>query len=177
MKSPNPAQVVWVVRAGKGDLSAAGFEQAGLAGLALPDVPSVRGMSRKQVIDTLRAVIPYSPGRAQSYGAVLYRFMHEISIGDRVVTPDSVRRELLCGTFVSDYFFDAPVVLPDFRHFRRVEWLGRTPWAEVQSQALRSVSAPSAVFHPAAQSLLLELPVWRLEAGCTLNPAKPRLDA
>jgi restriction system protein len=102
-----------------------------------------------------------SSGRGHTLAAILLRFVHDIEIGDQVMTPDPSSREVLCGVIAGPYELVERPDVPSYHHVRNVSWLGRVPRSELSQQALRSIGAPSPLYQPAAQAELAGLPLWR----------------
>ena len=55
---------------------------------------------------------------------MLFEFVHTVRIGDIVMTPHQVDREVYLGEVTGDYRFCDPSPVPDLRHLRDVEWWG-----------------------------------------------------
>jgi restriction system protein len=153
---------VWVIRAGKRGGYAEAFERAGIAGVALPNIPSVADMTPDQIREpAIQRLAAENPARASAYVSMLYRFAHEIEMGDLVVTPDGLLGELLLGRVVGTYEFDETPPVAGFNHLRRVAWLARRRREDVPPSVLPSLGAPMAVFAPGAQVALLALDAWQ----------------
>ena len=53
------------------------------------------------------------------------RFVKEISIGDVILMPDTPRGEVVLGVVEGGYAFDREIDPEQYRHRRRVRWIGR----------------------------------------------------
>jgi predicted Mrr-cat superfamily restriction endonuclease len=147
---------VWVVRAGPGSEHAVAFEKHGLVALGLDRVPNASGWPQGEVIARVAELLDESPAKASAYGSLLERFVHEVAVGDAVLTPDSGHSEVLVGVVVGPYEFLETPPVPGYPHVRRVKWQGRAAWNDLPAQVRRGISAPMAVFRPAAQDAVTE---------------------
>lgn len=71
-----------------------------------------------------RADRQMKPGSIAIQAGQLYRFVHEIKIGDGVVYPRKLDRSLRFGEIVGDYVHD-PEGAPAYPHRRAVRWSGQ----------------------------------------------------
>ena len=63
-------------------------------------------------------------GKAANVVGMVYKFRSVLSLGDRAVSYNPVKREYLVGTIESDYMYDVKT-LDGYPHLRRVKWDGR----------------------------------------------------
>lgn len=75
----------------------------------------------------------------------LYRFVHEMRIGDRVLYPRKCDRTLRWGEVVGPYVYDAEGA-GEFAHRRSVRWLGRLSRDEFTQGALYELGSTLALF-------------------------------
>ncbi|MGH9158956.1 MAG: hypothetical protein ACRD2X_03100 [Vicinamibacteraceae bacterium] len=158
---------VWVVHAGRRGRDARQFEAAGIVGLALPPVEDLATLNRSDALKAvMRALAHDKPGvlvqsgRDQSFATLLLRFVHEMEIGDRVITADRASGEVLLGIVTGGYRLAADPPVPSYYHIRSVHWLGRMRRADLPAQAARSIGAPSPLFRPGAEEQLRALEIW-----------------
>jgi restriction system protein len=114
---------IWAVRAGRDnqadhlfvhrDQLAIGFAAAGDARLLKPTRAAFRHAFGAQ---EAAGSIPIQAGQ-------LFRFAHEMKVGDAVVYPRKIDRTLRWGEVTGDYVFDS-VDGADFPHRRKVRWMG-----------------------------------------------------
>lgn len=74
----------------------------------------------------------------------LYRFVHEVQIGDYIVFPSKVNREINIGTVEGDYIYD-----PDAERYvqqRKVKWLKHFPRTAFSQGALYEVGSAMTFF-------------------------------
>lgn len=75
---------------------------------------------------------------------MLYRFVHEVQIGDYIVFPSKVNREINIGTVEGDYIYD-----PDAERYvqqRKVKWLKHFPRTAFSQGALYEVGSAMTFF-------------------------------
>jgi predicted Mrr-cat superfamily restriction endonuclease len=86
----------------------------------------------------------------------LLRFVHDIMVGDIVITPDGRRHELLIGTVAGPYRSARITALAAYPHTREVAWRLRIPRDALPVHLKHTLRAPMAVFQPGAQEGLRE---------------------
>ncbi len=78
----------------------------------------------------------------------IYRFVHEIQIGDYVVFPSKINRMINIGTVESEYYYN-PQLDDTMEHFvnrRKVKWLKHIPRTSFSQGALYEVGAAMSLF-------------------------------
>ena len=70
---------------------------------------------------------------------MIYRFVHEIKIGDYVVFPAKTERQIYIGEIVGDYYYEADA--PMYRQRRKVNWLKKVPRTSFSQAALYEVGS------------------------------------
>lgn len=75
----------------------------------------------------------------------LYRFVHEIKIGDLVAYPAKVNRQIHLGQIVGAYLFD-PDTEPGYTHARAVKWLKSFPRSQFTQGALYELGSAMSLF-------------------------------
>jgi restriction system protein len=166
-------QRIWAVRAGNAgqadhifiehDQVALSFSEAGGDASQLP--PS-RG-AFKEAFTRGGAVkassIPIQAGQ-------LYRFVHEMRIGDRVIYPRKCDRTLRWGEIVGPYVYD-PEGAGEFAHRRSVRWTARYSRDEFTQGALYELGSTLALFEVKSYS---DEFLRRFEAGA--GPAEEDIE-
>lgn len=119
----------WMVRSEGGTLTA-DFERSGCVALGWAQVGDLRAYKdRDQLRVKLADLYPHDkPRQLASVVGMLYRFCHELSVGDFAVSYDPERRLYLVGEITSDYEFDLDLLRYDdesWPHVRRVSWKGK----------------------------------------------------
>lgn len=114
---------LWMVRAGAGAGFFEEFERQGLVAVGWVEVGGLSGFrTREAFIDAVRRAYPM-----QKQGAVaitagqLYRFVHLMQPGDRVLTYNPEARQYLLGTVTGNYSYE-PNRLPALPNVRSVQW-------------------------------------------------------
>ncbi|MCC2095560.1 MAG: restriction endonuclease [Hyphomicrobiales bacterium] len=140
---------IWAVRAGSADEADAIFSQQdqiaiSSAGLDddIGDLPPVRGAFKELLAQSSRLAETAS---LPVYAGQLYRFVHEVRIGDRVIYPRKHDRTLHWGKVTGPYLYngDGPA---GFAHRRPVEWLGHASRDEFSPGALYELGAAMSFF-------------------------------
>ncbi len=142
---------MWVVRAGRRGRFAQDFRAAGIAAIGWAGFGDVGDRDRGAIVAAAREL--YGDRNAATTGGMLYRFAHEIAVGDWIVMPVSAPRELHAGRVTGPYEHRAEGRYP---HVRPVAWdqlFGRDELAPHIQQQLTSMLT---VFRPSAQDELRE---------------------
>ncbi len=105
-----------------------GFDyQRGLIAIGWPPLGDVSSLSRQNLIERIRRVYPNRMKRAH---ITIWRFWHEIRIGDKVIAKTGRRKMLAIGTVTREAFYDenlgkeraAGLTDDYFPNFIGVEW-------------------------------------------------------
>lgn len=75
------------------------------------------------------------PGAIPNNAGQLFRFVHEMKVGDIIVYPSKRDREIHLGRVESDYTYD-PKTEPSYPHVRAVKWLRSVPRTRFSQGAL-----------------------------------------
>jgi restriction system protein len=115
----------WMIRAGEGGYLAEKFAK-GYVAIGWHDLGD---LTKVQTADEIREKYlatwledKKAKGAANNDIAMIYKFRHEIKVGDWVVTYNREKREYLLGKITSDYLFNPELVDSDFPHVRKVKW-------------------------------------------------------
>jgi len=84
-------------------------------------------------------------GAINNWAGQLYRFVHEMKIGDYVAYPSKRDRMIHLGLIEGEYVFD-PVKAPDFFNIRRVRWLAKHPRTYFSQGALYEIGSALSLF-------------------------------
>jgi restriction system protein len=162
---------VWVIHAGRRGRDAQAFEEAGLVGLSLPPIADLAALPRDRAIASIEreleaeSALGLSSGRNRTFAAMLLRFIHDVRVGDHVMTPDPASSQVLAGEITGPYEFVERPPIAGYHHVRPVAWMGRLNRSELSVQARRSIGAPSPLYQPGAQEQLAALSLWRRRSG------------
>jgi restriction system protein len=138
-----------VVRAGHGGEFASDFETQGLVAVGFGQSVDASKFDRA----SLRAQFAKSTPELLERSAInaadqLYRFAHEIKVGDWVITPDSETRELLFGEVTGEYRTHLNAIMNDFCQSRKVSWQKRADRDLLPRRVLYSLGSSLTVFIP-----------------------------
>jgi predicted Mrr-cat superfamily restriction endonuclease len=112
----------WLIRAGEG---ASALDEMRVAGVIAVRYPQIQTDARTVPSAQIEQLIEES-GRTQP-GVRRVRlewFVHEVAIGDLVVTPDARRGNVWLATVTSDYMYSPTPPVAGYFHWRWVTWLG-----------------------------------------------------
>jgi restriction system protein len=116
---------VWAVRAGGDSEADALFIENGQIAVSFRDVDqdvSALPAQRSAFKDAFAQSGEAKPSAIPAQAGQLFRFVHEMRIGDRVIYPCKIDRTLLWGEIATPYIYDR-THNPSFPHRRGVRWL------------------------------------------------------
>jgi restriction system protein len=85
------------------------------------------------------------PGAIPNNAGQLFRFVHEIKIGDIAVYPSKRDRQVHLGRIEGDYLYD-PKTEPGYPHVRPVKWLKSAPRTQFSQGALYEIGSAMSFF-------------------------------
>ena len=134
---------VWVIRAGRhGEYEAMSIER----GVTAVGFGLARSVDEFATREALQAELPET-GANQ-----LWRFRHELRLGDMVVLPCKHTRAVAVGRVISEYVH-SPDLSAEAPHARKVEWSATdVPRSDFDQDLLNSFGALSTVSQPHAQN-------------------------
>ena len=101
--------------------------------------------SREAFKESYINTYPASKKGAVANGAgMLYRFIHEVQIGDYVVFPSKTNREINIGVIEGDYQYVPDAV--EYSQQRKVKWLKHLPRTAFSQGALYEVGSAMSFF-------------------------------
>lgn len=137
---------LWAVRAGrhseadeqflKGKCVALGFHKMGDMTLIKPD----RLAYKAQVAATHPGI---SEGAIPNIAGQIFRFVHEMKVGDLVAYPSKVDRQIYLGKVTGDYVYQKDSVFPNVR---KVEWIKSIPRKVLSQGALYELGSAISIF-------------------------------
>lgn len=134
---------VWGIHAVKDEL----FLKNGIIAIgwmAMGDLNKIAA-NRDAFKDRYALVYPDAKKGNIAVGAgMLYRFCHEVQIGDYVVFPSKSNREINIGTIEGDYLFDSSQ--REFVQTRKVKWLKHLPRTMFSQGALYEIGSALSFF-------------------------------
>ena len=121
-------QRIWAVRAGHSSQVDHVFLNMNHIALSFPEVSDASKLpASRMALKTAFAESPVStrPESIPAQAGQLFRFIHEMRIGDRIIYPRKTDRTLRWGEVTGPYIFDNSQA-GDFAHRRSVRWLGKS---------------------------------------------------
>ncbi len=150
---------LWAIRAGVFGQADSIFLQSGQIAISSADVeadvsalPATRGAFKAAFGEALVE----RPEAVPAQAGQLFRFVHEMRIGDRLIYPRRHDRTLHWGEVVGPYVFEG-VDGGEFAHRRAARWLGKRSRDEFSQGALYELGALMALFE--VKSFVAE--IWR----------------
>ncbi len=119
------------------NIIAIGWEKMGDLNSIAPDRESFKKEYTKAYSDEKKMKVATSAG-------MLYRFAHEVQIGDYVVFPSKINREINIGTIESDYFYNPEA--QTYNQQRKVKWLKHLPRTAFSQGALYEIGSAMSFF-------------------------------
>ncbi len=113
--------------------------------------PSLGDLSKiAQSREAFKAVVGskypnFKAGAVPVHAGTLYKFVHEMKVGDFVVYPSKPDRMVNLGRVFGEYFFDASDDA-QYPNRRRVEWMRSMPRAEFSQSALHEIGSAVTLF-------------------------------
>jgi restriction system protein len=121
----------------KQNIIAIGWREVGDLSLIAPDRESFKEACAKTYPDAKKGSIPVSAG-------MLYRFCHEVQIGDYVIHPSKANRMINIGQVVGEYIYDN--TQPEYVQTRAVKWLKHLPRTAFSQGTLYEVGSALTFF-------------------------------
>ncbi len=139
---------LWGIHAGKtGDASSL-FTKQGCVAVGWVDMGDLGQISPDRDAFKQRVTQVYpniKPGAIPNYAGQLYRFVHEMQVGDLVAYPDKFERKIYLGEVTGAYAYD-PNKSSDYPNIRAVKWLGSFPRTQFSQGALYEVGSAMSFF-------------------------------
>ncbi len=142
-----PQQTVWGMHAGATGDADTLFSQHQMVAIGWPEMEDLSGLESRE--DFKARYDQAYPGKSVGHVAVsagqLYRFVREVKIGDLVVYPSQVTRQVNLGTITGEYKF-RPDVDEAYPHQRSVKWLKSVPRTNFSQGALYEIGSAMSLF-------------------------------
>lgn len=139
---------IWGIHAGrsgdadslflKKDCVAIGWHQMGDLSALKPD----REAFKARVAEVYQGA---KPGAIPNYAGQLFRFVHEMKVGDLVAYPSKQDRKIHLGRVEGDYLYDPKSEL-GYPNVRRVKWLREVPRTQFSQGALYEIGSAMSLF-------------------------------
>ena len=85
------------------------------------------------------------PGAIPNNAGQLFRFIHEMKVGDLVSYPSKRDRQIHLGRVEGDYHYD-PSIEPGYPHVRAAKWLRAVPRTQFSQGALYEIGSAMSLF-------------------------------
>lgn len=167
------ATQAWLIRTGEGGFALSACVEHGVVALRYHTVPDATSLSQGQIARHLADA--KSRVALEAVAAMLVRFVHEVKLGDVVVTPHQASRLVYVGTVTGPYRFADPSPVGDLLHLRDVDWLGHFERDSLPTIELTELDRPPTLYSLPTAGWLDRARLLR-EAGSqvTAPPAGPR---
>jgi restriction system protein len=138
----------WVIRAGKKGEAHNLFLKMSFIVLSDPGLGDLKKIAPKRhsFYDAYRNVRPEEARSSiAGIGGKFFRFVHEVQIGDKIVYPSLIDRQIYIGSVKSKYQYDLKMS-SNFTHKRKVKWEYFFPWNLLPENARRELNAARTFF-------------------------------
>jgi restriction system protein len=140
---------IWVVRAGKHDEAKSLFlnEKNAVLALGWNEMPDLSTLppTRESFKSLVAKMYPTAkPGVIPNYAGQLFRFIHEMKEGDKVLYPCKSDRMIYFGTVTGKYVHKQES--KPFAHHRAVNWIKSIPRTKFSQGALYEIGSALTVF-------------------------------
>jgi len=138
---------MWMVRAESGGKLFEDFKNKSIVAIGWREMGDVSAFIDRESF--ARAVAKAYPEMKKMQAAIssgqVYRFVREMTVGDRVLTYDPSARVYLVGTIASEHFYD-PDLIEDYPNCRRVAWDSEVARDRLSVATKNSLGAISTLF-------------------------------
>lgn len=144
----NDERAIWGIHAGKTGDADLLFRQKNRIGLGwaemgdLSRIPAEREAFKNKVAQVYPEM---NPGAKINSASQLFRFVHEMKIGDLVCYPSKADRQINIGQVVGSYQYD-PTEVPSYPQQRRVDWKSGVPRTYFSQGALYEIGSALTLF-------------------------------
>ncbi|MCU5172103.1 restriction endonuclease [Bacillus paranthracis] len=139
----------WMVRAGSSNNLVPIWRQKGVASIGWAELGNPQGYStREALIQKAHEVYEdKKPPTRLNWASQVWRFSHEVELGDRVITFTKDKREYLIGTVIATHKHDIDVVSSHYPNVIGVEWgVKQIPRDDLSQGAKNSLGSTLTVF-------------------------------
>lgn len=142
-----PEQTIWGIHPGKGGAAEDLFVRRKVIAIGWPDMGDLSQWGDREAYKTAFAenYPGEKPGAIPTKAGQLYRFVHEMQLGDLVVAPLKLVRDVKIGKIVGQYQH-LPDVDARYPNMRKVEWLKSVPRTSFSQGALYEMGSALTLF-------------------------------
>lgn len=141
-----PSETLWGIHAGRTGEAHSLFIDEGVMALGWHQMPDLSSLpaTRDAFKQKYEDVFPNTkPGAVPVQAGQLFRFVHEVQVGDHVAYPSKMDRQIHVGRVSSDYY---RAVEGSYPHRRSVEWFGSFPRTKFSQGALYEIGSALSFF-------------------------------
>jgi restriction system protein len=141
-------KTVWGIHAGQTGDADSLFKKQNVIALGWPKMGDLSNLlkDREAFKNRLAEVYPETkPGALPVNTGQLFRFVHEMQVGDYVVYPSKQERKVYIGRVESAYSYQ-PTPEPTYPHHRSVKWLKNLPRTQFTQGALYEIGSAMSFF-------------------------------
>lgn len=141
-------KTIWAIRAGKTGDADALFLQLNRVALGWREMGNVGRLTatRQAFKRQMAAAYPnYKPGAIPVNAGQLFRFVHEVKVGDLIVYPSKLDRSIRIGEITGEYEY-APNVSERYPNLRAVEWRRVVPRGSFEQNAICELNSMMSFF-------------------------------
>ncbi len=136
---------MWMIRAGEGAHLIDDFLENGIVAMGWDELGDLSGKKKSDIKRLMKEKYgEYSRGKIAISSGQLVRFLFEINIGDHVITYQPSTRTYHIGKVSGEYEYNSKRV--EYRHVRKVEWVGAVSRDLLSVSTKNSLGAISALF-------------------------------
>ncbi|MBL0388272.1 restriction endonuclease [Tumebacillus sp. ITR2] len=139
---------IWGIHAGRAADAESLFLNKSVIAIGWPHVGDLSPLSPDRESFKEKIVQSYpgmKAGAVPTNAGQLYRFVHEIKIGDYVVYPSKRSRTIHIGRIVGEYHYSQSNE-PEYPNRRKVEWLENVPRTQFSQGALYEIGSAMSLF-------------------------------
>ena len=144
----NVERAIWGIHAGKTGDADSLFLQNNRVALGWHEMGDLSGIpaEREAFKNRVARVYPeMKPGAKINSASQLFRFLHEMKVGDLVCYPSKADRQIHIGQVVGPYQYD-PSEVPSYPQQRRVDWKSGVPRTSFSQGALYEIGSALSLF-------------------------------
>lgn len=139
---------LWGIHGGKtGDADSLFLKKnyVGLGWLKIGDLSKIAPDREAFKVAVASAYPDAKPGAIPNNAGQLYRFVHEMKVGDLIAYPSKRDRQIHLGQVEGNYKYDASIE-PGYPHIREVKWLREVPRTHFSQGALYEIGSAMSFF-------------------------------
>jgi len=137
----------WMVRAGEGCEVIEEFEKQSCVAIGWHELGDISGVKTAEELRSLmdRTFPEWKPRKRQVSTSMVFKFLHDFSLGDFVASYNSDTRQYLIGTIAGEHVYDtAPI--PHYPNIRQVTWTGKVDRDDLTVESRNSLGAICTLF-------------------------------